>query len=201
MPEKYRVRQWHFRCRWHLAVSVIAATVAASRELICCRHVIENFVGQISTDVHIDQLVILRLRDFRTVEYYATATVHLPAFQMGRRSGWRGKFSATRISFRPPLWNRMIYHVACPKYVCFGHSCIHNPTSREEKCLYASIQRRQTLPRKLPKARSTFTNGSVTAGRSCFRIRRISRQCARPNWAIWLVCSRSLPSATPRLSG
>jgi hypothetical protein len=85
MPEKYRVRQWHFRCRWHLTVSVIAATVAASRELICGRYFIENFVGQISTAVHIDQLVILRLRDFRTVEYYATATVHLPAFQMGRR--------------------------------------------------------------------------------------------------------------------
>src|SRR6266853_6003825 len=99
--EKYRVRQWHFRCRWHLTVSVITATVAASRELICGRHFIENFGGQISTDVHIDQLVILRLRDFRTVKYYATATVHLPAFQMGRRPRWQWQFSATRISFRP----------------------------------------------------------------------------------------------------
>jgi hypothetical protein len=88
MREKYRVRQWHFRCTWHLTISVIAATVAASRELICGRHVIENFGGQISTDVHIDHLVILRLRDFRTVEYYATATVHLPVFQMGRRPRW-----------------------------------------------------------------------------------------------------------------
>jgi len=59
--EKYRVRQWHFRCTWHLTVSAIAATVAASRELICGRPFIENFVGEISTGVHIDQLVILRL--------------------------------------------------------------------------------------------------------------------------------------------
>jgi hypothetical protein len=46
---------------WHPTISVITATVAASRELICGRHFIENFGGQISTDVHIDQLVILRL--------------------------------------------------------------------------------------------------------------------------------------------
>jgi hypothetical protein len=64
---------------------VIAATVAASRELICGCYVIENFGDQISTDVHIDHLVILRLQDFRMAGYYATATVHLPAFQMGRR--------------------------------------------------------------------------------------------------------------------
>ena len=45
-----------------------------------------------------------------------------------------------------------------------------------------------------------FTNGSATAGQSCFRIRRTSLQCAPLSWERWPGFNPSSPSETPRSS-
>ena len=54
---------------------------------------------------------------------------------------------------------------------------------------------------KPPRARSTFTSGSATAGRSFFPTPKTSRPSARPSWATWPVWSRSSRSATAKIIG
>src|SRR5437879_5331285 len=56
---------------------------------------------------------------------------------------------------------------------------------------------RPRISRPKPRrARSTFTNGSATAGRFCFRILKTSLRYAPPNWGIWRGCSRNSPNET-----
>src|SRR5260370_33107169 len=86
--------------------------------------------------------------------------------------------------------------------VGFESAAIHQfkKLREEPTCLYESIPKLPTSLLKPRRARSTSTNGSATAGRSCFRTPRISLPYARPNWATWRVCNRSSPNATRKLS-